>query len=375
MGDHSQSPSLRETTANPSPSGRGQVRAKDPSPSGRGQVRAKDPSPSGRGQVRAKILRSLILLLTVLLAALSYLPPTWAAYLLPVSLAALPILGISLLLTTSGSKPWRWAHVVSLVLCLPVILTYIPSCRHTPEPAQQTLNILSWNADNFLVKRDTMTKAAQFIRERHPDLICLQERPHDNLIHWQDIQAALPDHRYTAKNSREDEVLNLAILSRYPILATGGRQYKGTYNKYMWADLLIGHDTLRIFNAHLQTTGIKKDNNVDQSLINRIFRNAVIRNHQADDLCHDLQNSPYPIILCADLNDTPSGYPARRFRNLLHDISCQWPLSGTFRHLGGFMKIDYIMASQGISVADYQQIETDWSDHKIQHTKLLIRKK
>ena len=320
-----------------------------------------------------RIFRTAILLLTAILGMLPYLPATWAAHLLPVSIAALPILGITLLLTLFGDKPWRWAHAISLLFCLPVIGAYIPHLRHHPTADHPTLSILSWNAANFHVKRDTMLHATRYIRQQQPGIICLQERPHDILIHWSDIRTSLPGYRYATRNSREDEVLNLAILSQYPILASGERIYEGTYNKYMWADVRINHDTVRIFNVHLQTTGMRKNLGIGKTLIRRLVGNAVIRNHQTDDLCHDIAASPHPVILCGDLNDTPSGYPVRRLRRQLHDLSSQWPLQGTYLHLGGIMKIDYIMASPGITVADYHLHDTPWSDHKIQQATLLLK--
>ena len=234
----------------------------------------------------------------------------------------------------------------------------------------KSLKVVSWNVDNFLVSCDTMHRSAQYLRSWNPDIICLQERPHEVKVSWTDIRDAFPRHPHAVRNSREDEVLNLAILSHHPIISTGERMFDDTYNKYMWADVLTGTDTLRVFSVHLQTTGTTPSATKESTGIAHTLgiatHNAAMRDEQALQLCHDIDDSPHPVIVCGDFNDTPSGYPARRLRHHLTDLSRRWPLCGTFQDMGGIMKIDYMMCSNQLRPLRYRLDETPWSDHKVQ---------
>ena len=311
-----------------------------------------------------RILRITALTLTTTLALLPLLPATLAGKLVLVSLCSLPIIFVSILLSIYGPKRWKMAHIVTLLFCIPIFRGYVPILSRTPQNEASLLKVVSWNVDNFLVNRDTMQQVARHINHLSPDIICFQERPHETLVSWDDICKAFPDQPYAVRNSREDEVLNLAILSSYPIIGSGERQFEGTHNRYLWADIRVNDDTIRVFNAHLQTTGLTSS--FGWSDVSTVISNAEERNRQADLLYTDVKDSPHPVVLCGDFNDTPSGYPARRLRNKLSDFSSRWPFCGSYKALGGLLKIDYMMCDKHMRPIRYQLFGTHWSDHRMQ---------
>lgn len=311
-----------------------------------------------------RILRITVLALATTLAFLPLLPSTLAGKLVLVSLCSLPIIFVSILLSAFGPKRWKMAHIVTLLFCIPIFRGYIPILPRPAEGNSKTIKVVSWNVDNFLVNRDTMQQAARHINHLSPDIICFQERPHETLVSWNGIRKAFPSQSYAVRNSREDEVLNLAILSSYPIIGSGERQFEGTYNRYLWADIRVSDDTIRVFNAHLQTTGLTSS--FGWSDVSTIISNAEERNRQADLLYTDVKDSPHPVVLCGDFNDTPSGYTARRIRNELTDLSCLWPFCGSYKALGGLLKIDYMMCDKHMRPIRYQLFDTPWSDHRMQ---------
>ena len=326
----------------------------------------------------ANILSALILILSVLLLLLPYLPPALAGRLVGIGYGALVIIIANILATLLRKRWWRRVHLAIVVLSLPLIWAYVPLIPKEPKPGQQSVSIVSWNVDNFLVSCDTMLHSARYMRTLQPDIICLQERPHEVKVAWTDILDALPQHRHAVRNSYEDEVLNLAILSCHPIIATGERTFKGTYNKYLWADVATKADTLRIFCVHLQTTGITPPH---QSPLlqegtgevkrrahkaSRIVHHAIFRDEQALTLYNDIRQSPHPVVVCGDFNDTPCGYPARRLRTVLTDFSRRPPFCGTFKRWHSILKIDHMMCSRSLRPLSYQIADTPWSDHKLQ---------
>ena len=315
-------------------------------------------------KVLGNILSALILILSVLLLLLPYRPPALAGRLVGIGYGALVIIIANILATLLRKRWWRRVHLAIVVLSLPLIWAYVPLIPKDPKPGQQSVSIVSWNVDNFLVSRDTMLHSARYMRTLQPDIICLQERPHEVKVAWTSILEALPQHHHAVRNRHEDEVLNLAILSRHPIVATGERTFKGTYNKYLWADVVTPTDTLRIFSVHLQTTGITP--NAGKTPQKGIIEHAIFRDEQAIELYGDIQQSPHPVVVCGDFNDTPCGYPARRLRTVLTDFSHRPPFCGTFKRWHSILKIDHMMCSPTLRPLSYQIADTPWSDHKLQ---------
>jgi endonuclease/exonuclease/phosphatase (EEP) superfamily protein YafD len=188
----------------------------------------------------------------------------------------------------------------------------------------------------------------------------MQERPHENLIAWETIQAAFPEYKYTLRNEeREDEVLNLAILSKYPLSESEETYYTDTYNKSMAANVSAPKRKFRLHNTHLQTT---------QHTFTRFIENAQRRNAQADQLKAQINSSGIPTLVCGDFNDTPCSYTYRKLSFGMQDAflkaSEQW--TGSFQPMGRWLRIDYILCSPDWQVQAYQLIENPWSDHKMQ---------
>lgn len=227
----------------------------------------------------------------------------------------------------------------------------------------------------FRLNKDTLTKAAHSIRVLQPGIVCLQERPHTNLLAWDTIRAAFPDYPYCIINSREDEVLNLAVFSRWPIGNVQEYYFPNSYNKILQADIQMTGQAFRLFNVHLQTTGMNESYSM-KDRFQAMRHHTVQRNRQADLLTKAIAESPYPVIVCGDFNDTPASYAYRKISRLLQDCFLQagqtW--SGSYQCWGGFLRIDYTLCSPAFQVNRYLLISNPWSDHKQQHCVLYLDK-
>ncbi len=335
-----------------------------------------------------KIIRVIFLLLSVILAVLPWLPAPIAGSFIFLSLAAIPIfiIDIIFLLTIKRKRHhrhhrhhrpwykklngWRIAFSIVLIGLLPMLHGYLPllSTQTVPDSKHPTpITIVSWNVDIFQLKSEILRSSANLINSHHPDIICFQERPHDNLMHWDSIKAAFPDYPYTIKNTREDEVLNLAILSRYPINHLREFYYPNSFNKAMRVDLQIGKQKVRLYNVHLETTSMGSGNrDTSTPALFRMQENSVQRAIQSHELAEDIQRTDNPILFCGDFNDTRCGYPYRRLTLHLSDLARLAPMTGSYQDYGNFLKIDYILYSQDFSPSTYDLVSNDWSDHKIQ---------
>lgn len=307
--------------------------------------------------------------------------PAAAGYFIFVSLTAIPLLVTDLLVFIAllfKHDRWYWAFAVLLVCSVPCLTHYLSCGRELPETEEKggQLCIISWNAKGFSLSGKILDDAGDFIKKRKPDLICLQERPHDNLLAWEKIRDKFSELEYTAINSREDEVLNLAIFCRWPIADIKEFYFPDSYNKILRADIKIGNKTIRLFNVHLQTTGASTTAD-SGNLLSTFLNNAKRRNMQAKMLAAEIKESPYPVIVCGDFNDNPSSYAYRTVSGNLKDCFLQagkgW--GGSYQPLGGVIRIDYILCSDCFNVYDYGLTGNAWSDHKIQECRIGISHK
>ena len=310
------------------------------------------------------ILLSLLALLGLVLIGLPHFPATFAGYFIFLTLCAAPfvvllaVVEIVLLLCTKSR--WRWLMGLILIGCICILGNHWIRPHDAGTTSNRSLRVLSWNVTNFHIHPDTLQKAAIFIRNLQPDIICLQERPHENLISWEAIQAAFPEYSYAIRNEeREDEVLNLAILSKYPLDKQVETYYPDTYNKSMAVDVTLSNDTFRLFNTHLQTT---------DHVFTRFITNAQRRNTQADSLKTAIRSAGKPTLVCGDFNDTPCSYTYRTLAHGMQDAFTtageEW--TGSFHPMGRWLRIDYILCSKHWQVQQYQLIKNPWSDHKMQ---------
>lgn len=237
------------------------------------------------------------------------------------------------------AQPLVDALLVLLLGSLPVLACQFPFHFLHKEKVLDSnqLKLVCWNTEGFRLNKDTLTKAAHSIRVLQPGIVCLQERPHTNLLAWDTIRAAFPDYPYCIINSREDEVLNLAVFSRWPIGNVQEYYFPNSYNKILQADIQMTGQTFRLFNVHLQTTGMNESYSM-KDRFQAMRHHTVQRNRQADLLTKAIAESPYPVIVCGDFNDTPASYAYRKISRLLQDCFLQagqtW--SGSYQCWGGF---------------------------------------
>lgn len=241
------------------------------------------------------------------------------------------------------------------ILCLIFIALLSISCKSNKEQeTKKELSLISWNCDNFMLSPDTLKAAAQLINSYQPDLICLQERPHTNLVSYDLIKRSFPQHKFKATNGREDENLNITIFSKYPLSNVKTWYFKDTYNKMIQADIDWNGETFRIFSVHLQTTGHGKN----------FLSNAIKRYRQSNIIKSEIKKCPYPVIVCGDFNDTPISYTVLKLLTELEDKSLGF--EGSYQPLGGVFKIDYVLTSKNWMKKEYRLIPNQWSDHKLQ---------
>lgn len=262
--------------------------------------------------------------------------------------------------------------------------------RETKQTEGNDLRILSYNVRSFnlyewLNDPNTNKGIFNFIRSEHPDVICLQEFYSSNSLSPSSINylRLFGDHPYKhiEYSSREKNAGHgIATFSKYPIVRKGIIPFQGSNNMSIYTDILFYEDTIRIFNNHLQSVNFR-DNNY--RLINRIgksidppaileirsifslLKTAYIKRAEQTDMLHAIiKNSPYPVIICGDFNDTPVSYTYRKIKKGLKDAFLTAGKGRGNTYLGRLsFRIDYILYSPDFEAIEFEKVEANLSDH------------
>lgn len=249
-----------------------------------------------------------------------------------------------------------------------------------PENVHADITLASYNVHLFNKDGSGITAADVLgcLKKEGADIVCMQEFNNRMSGDQQTLCEKISDYYpYKALNN------SLVILSRYPIRQSKNIAFEMTNNAGMWADVEIKGKTIRIFNVHMETTGInstlKHAQDVTdedepailqkQQLAYNIFENymfnSAIRSGQAITIANEKNNAKIPIILCGDFNDVPYSFT---YNTLLDGLTDGFREGGhgysaTYRGGKGFFRIDYIFHSKEMKSVDYYTLDKDYSDH------------
>ena len=218
------------------------------------------------------------------------------------------------------------------------------------SPANSTsFKIISYNVKNLsndnvdLIEPQIRNKILDFLDEEDADILCLQEfaivHPDpEAFIDSLSERLAMPYHAYIQYFEKPRKRIDaIFTFSKYPILKSGSVKKDYQYNYAMFTDLLMGIDTVRLFNIHLESVRLKhEDYNFISELdlqfeenedikegSRRIFEKLKTafarRASQVENLSSCIIRSPYPVILCGDFNDTPNSYAYQQLTVNLND--------------------------------------------------------
>jgi len=296
---------------------------------------------------------------------------------------ALPLLmagNAVLLLYWIIMRRWHWMLIplITLLCCIPYAGTlYQPFGSDESADKQEGLKIASYNVALF--GRETSGFMALDIlsemKKQKVDILCFQE---------------YSDHSGDKKNSDNYKEYfpymvigksDMVIYSRYPIVRSKNIPFEQTNNSAMWVEVKVKNQIIRVYNAHMETTGINstlhraakmqrnnggievEENAVLRAIYGNYTLGMMARAGQANILAMDMRESEAPIIVCGDFNDVPYSYV---YNTLLGDKvdgfkECGNGLMYTYRDKK--VRIDYIFHDAKFKGITYYKKELTYSDH------------
>lgn len=322
----------------------------------------------------------VISLLSVLGFISGYVHPSHCEWLSFFGLILLPVLGINLLLVIIGSflrNKWSWLLLGSLLLNIGYVFAmFQTTITRKVQEGHKTIKVVSYNVNNFYTNQvHTLSSIASYMQGIDADIICLQEVAKEDSI--MENLSFLP---YAYLSESSPNYLKQALFSRYPLTNCRTILFPGSTNMAIRADIVIEGKTVRIFSNHLQTTSVNnyktkvkegiQDGDVFSqaafSLSWQMKDNFLLRANQADAIRQQIDESPYPVIVCGDFNDTPASYAYHRIKGKLTDgfTDCGHGYGYTFRELRKLFRIDYIFYSPNLKGICYESPNLGCSDHK-----------
>ncbi|GAB5399750.1 MAG: endonuclease/exonuclease/phosphatase family protein [Aureisphaera sp.] len=320
-------------------------------------------------------LNVIVALLLVVSFILPYLPPSTFPTLSILSLAVSPLLFINVLFAVYWLLRFRKQVWVSLIVLIIAYVHFNPFFEISSEgdnsQFNSSLSVLSYNVRLFNAYEknnnptDVSRKMKELLAKENPDVLCIQEYYAEH-----DIDFSAYPYRFIHFKD-DNHKLGHAIFSKYPLMNKGGFDFEKSYNNSIYADVVVGNDTLRIYNLHLQsigilpTVGFLQDRGTEQ-LKERFSERFVQQESQVNEILAHKKNAPYPVLLMGDFNNTSFSFIYRKLKKGMQDgfLERGNGLGSTYKFEGYPMRIDYIMASKEMEFIRFNTIGDTFSDHE-----------
>ena len=327
-------------------------------------------------------VNSLIAFLLLISFLIPYLSPKSFPTLSLLSLAVSPLLLANILFAIYWLVRMKKKFFISFLILVIAYFHFNPfymfSSEEDTSEYRQTLNVLSYNVRLFNAYEKEPgvgidEKMNALISENTPDIIGIQEyylyaedyfeEFEHQFVHFQQ--------KLNKKGRPIRNNLGHAIFSKYPIVNKGGFDFDDSNNNVIWADIAMHNDTIRVYNMHLQSLGIEPrvsslQKGDTKKLRARLAETFAQQEDQVAQVLAHRNESPFPVIMMGDMNNTPFSYIYRRLKDNLTDAFLEKGngLGTTYVFDSYPMRIDYIFSDAKMKVLHFESVERTFSDHR-----------
>lgn len=256
--------------------------------------------------------------------------------------------------------------ILSIGLIFPLSKTY--QFFGKKVEVQSDFKMISFNA--HYIRKDGFV---EFFNKEKADLVLLQE------VYWADDSFKnLKDSAFADYYHESNAIIQ--FFSKYPIIESkkifSGEN--GTSGYAAYADLDIGHDTIRVINVYMESMLIDKDlvketindrektKKNSQILKNKLTEGFLRHENQIKKLIPYIANSPHPILFAGDMNAVPNSYEYQQLSYYLKDAYHEVGRSaGTSFHDFKYpLRLDYIFYSEEFLPVKFEVLnKVELSDH------------
>lgn len=270
-----------------------------------------------------------------------------------------------------------------------------PNFDYTKKEAD--IRVVSWNVEHFCINENKTHPEKKYqmmklINDLMPDVACFQEMVgsdnfFDAINYVPEFEKTLNmQHSYYSYNPKLDfdkkHHFGIIIFSKYELFNKKTYSYDNNrYNStFQSADFEKNGDTFRIFNIHLQSLRLSKENrtyledpsnsdesdwNESKSILSKFKKGFYKRHVQIDRIKETIDKSPFPVILCGDFNDVPNSYAYNKINTDYTNAFTEKGsgIGNTFDGISPTLRIDNIFFDDRFKVDQYVREKRKLSDH------------
>lgn len=270
----------------------------------------------------------------------------------------------------------------------------------------EAVKLLSWNVrlfDLYNWDDNERTRDAIFevLEREDAGILCLQEFFHSTDKRFFRTRDAIKEdlghrseHMAWSRTARYDMHFGIATFSKHPIAKRGRVPFgRKTNNICIWSDIVLGADTVRVFNAHLASLhfgdadydfldSLRQDPSTELlkqhgGRIAGLLRDGLVRRAaEAAVIESAMRASPYPVIFCGDINDVPMSYAYHLLRGDKRDafVESGSGLGGTYIGRLPKLRIDHILHDGSMASWAFKRLPEELSDHHGQTVMVAVRR-
>lgn len=345
---------------------------------------------------------NVVVVILLLLTGYSYLVKPENSILFPFLCYLFPVISLAnfffLFYWLFRFKIWILIPVTGILLTFGVHRAWFPIAFSVKEMPEKTLSILTYNIQyleyDFEDNGDNVHPAIRYIQKADADIVCLQEVGDivlNKIKNKREYRKALKAYPYITSGSSEG-LYSVICLSKYPFLKRNRIKYESKSNSSFRYSVLVGDDTIKIVNNHLESNKLdpvekkkysatlrnRESKNISELakiLGNKVGSATSIRGQQALKVHEAISDSHSRTIVCGDFNDVPGSYTYRKIRNGLSDawIEKGFGWGNTFHDNLFLFRIDYILHSKDLECVECRIDRVRYSDHYPLRAKLVLK--
>ena len=239
------------------------------------------------------------------------------------------------------------------------------------------ISVLTWNTARMDYKhKPADNEVLQYLLSQDADVVCLQEVD----VYKDAKYLTLPDVRQTLGSKYPYSYLDFSVYnkrhqygtmvwSKYPLIHKQSIHYETQGNLSTRCDIVVGCDTIRLINNHLESYKLASEDLTDMDRIEAKWKRAIpLRNAQAQVVRREIEASPYPVVIVGDFNSVALSYAYWHISRGLHDAWNEthyfWEWGATYEYNGIGLRIDYILCSDPLKPTTCSVPNISVSDHK-----------
>jgi len=240
---------------------------------------------------------------------------------------------------------------------------------NTEDLSKESLSIMNYNVRLFnlykwIPENNIAENLVDFIKKEQPQILSLQEyRPSET--------ADLSFYKYKYEKLEGSKTkFGQAIFSQFPIINSGSIEFPNTANNAIFADIVKGKDTIRVYNLHLQSLHIDPKvqsltTENSEKLINGIGETFKLQQSQTEQFLKHKNKSPYKVVISGDFNNSAFSYVYKTIKGDMKDaFKAQGNGFGRTYNFKFFpLRIDFILVDKSWTINSFKTYDVQYSDH------------